>query len=68
MQHQMQGTCHPERRARECARKSKDPEDLYRDHATSRRSLHTAVIPFAVRDDFHYKFWVYILASRTGTL
>lgn len=23
---------------------------------------------FAVRDGFHYKFWVYILVSRTGTL
>jgi putative endonuclease len=22
----------------------------------------------AVRDGFHYKFWVYILVSRTGTL
>jgi hypothetical protein len=21
-----------------------------------------------VREDFHYKFWVYILTSRTGTL
>ena len=21
---------------------------------------------FAVRDGFHYKFWVYILVSRTG--
>ena len=27
------------------------------------------VLPsFAVRDGFHYKFWVYILVSRTGTL
>jgi putative endonuclease len=23
---------------------------------------------FAVRDDFQYQFWVYILTSRTGTL
>jgi putative endonuclease len=29
----------------------------------------TPVLTFsAVRDGFHYKFWVYILVSRTGTL
>ena len=39
------------------------------DHADSVSSTETLVLTsFAVRDGFHYQFWVYILTSRTGTL
>jgi hypothetical protein len=31
-------------------------------------SLRSACYALPVRDGFHYKFWVYILSSRSGTL
>jgi predicted GIY-YIG superfamily endonuclease len=38
-------------------------------HPTTGSSTETPVLTFsAVRDGFYYKFWVYILVSRTGTL
>jgi hypothetical protein len=38
-------------------------------HANSRRSLDNArATIFRMRDGHFYKFWVYIMASPTGTL
>jgi putative endonuclease len=50
-------TCHPERRARACARNRGPRRAVFARWGGSP----------AVRDGFHYTFWVYILTSRTGT-
>jgi hypothetical protein len=62
-------TCHSERSRRACDAKSKNPDTAYCDHAATGSSTEVPVLTFsAVRDGFYYKFWVYILVSRTGTL
>src|SRR5258708_25531028 len=48
---------------------SKDPEDVRSAMQIRGVSTHAGCATLScVRDGFHYKFWVYILTSRTGTL
>jgi len=62
-------TCHSERSRRVRAAQSKNPDTAGSDRAATGSSTEAPVLTFcAVRDGFHYKFWVYILVSRTGTL
>jgi len=44
--------------------------DIFPCHADIGRSFHAARVlsSSSVRDGFHYKFWVYILSSGSGTL
>jgi putative endonuclease len=62
-------TCHSERSRRARDAQPKNPDTASCDHAATGSSTETPVLTFsAVRDGFYYKFWVYILVSRTGTL
>jgi hypothetical protein len=48
---------------------SKDPEDVAPAMPMQGASTRTRVLPFsAMREGRFYKFWVYIMASRIGTL
>jgi putative endonuclease len=56
-------------------RRSEAPEEEWRDpeHASPARPIRGVLSKLlcyilCVRDGFHYKFWVYILSSRSGTL
>jgi putative endonuclease len=37
-------------------------------HSSRERADHASETGFRMREGFHYKFWVYILSSRSGTV
>ena len=50
-------------------RSRKDPGAASCNHSVTGSSTETTCTnTFAVREGFHYKFWAYILVSRTGAL